>query len=81
VHHHRLDADAGEQGEVAEDRIAQVVAHHGGTAVLDDDGLAMEALDVRQGLGKDLRFYRGDALFTNNGRYRKLPAILDMSCC
>jgi cysteine synthase len=50
VHYHHLDADAGQQGQVAEDGLAQVVAHHGGAAVLDHDSPAGKALDVGQGL-------------------------------
>ena len=47
---HHLNAHTGQQGQVAEDGLAQVLAHHGGAAVFHHDPPAGKALDVGQGL-------------------------------
>ena len=43
-----------QQGDVGGEAFLELVALHGGAAVLDDDGLAGELLDVRQRLQEDL---------------------------
>ena len=54
VHHHRIHAHQLEQHHVARERSLQRCVGHGVAAVLDDDGLVVEALDVGQRLGQDL---------------------------
>ena len=49
VHDHRLHADRSKQHQVAIDRIAQVFANHGRTAVFHDDAAAGKTLDVGEG--------------------------------
>ena len=46
-------ADVLEQGDVLHDLFLQGIAHHGIAAILDDDGLAVELLDVGQRLNED----------------------------
>ena len=55
VHDHRVHADQLQQHHVAREALLQLLVGHGVAAVLDDDGLAVEALDVRQRLGEDAR--------------------------
>ena len=52
----RIHADQLEQHDVAREAFLQLLVGHGVAAVLDDDRLAVEALDVRQRLGEDFRF-------------------------
>ena len=44
----RLNPHTGQQGEIAEHRIAELGMGYGGTAVLDHDATAGEALDIGQ---------------------------------
>jgi hypothetical protein len=53
MHHHRVHADQLEQHHVARKALLQMLVGHGVAAVLDDNGLAVEALDVGQGLGQN----------------------------
>ena len=53
VDHHRLDAHAGQQGEVTEHGLPQVLPHHGGAAVLHHHPFPGEALDIGKGLTQD----------------------------
>ncbi len=55
VHHHRVHADQLEQHHVAREIRLQHVVGHGVAAELDDDGLAVETLDVGQRLAEDAR--------------------------
>ena len=59
VHHHRVHADQLQQHHVAREVRLQHVVGHGVAAELDDDGLAVEALDVRQRLAEDARLLGG----------------------
>ena len=59
VHHHHVHADQLEQDHVARETLLQVFVGHGVAAVFDDDGLAVETLDIGQGLGKDAGFLGG----------------------
>ena len=54
VDDHRVHADVLEQRHVLRERVLQLVALHGVTAVLDDEHLAGEAPDVRQRLEQQL---------------------------
>ena len=53
VDDHRIHADQLEQHHVAREAFLQLRIGHGVAAVLDDDGLVEEALDVGQRLGED----------------------------
>src|SRR6185436_5095872 len=55
---HRIHADQLEQYHVSREGVLQLFVAHGIAAVLDDDRLAVEAADIRQRFGKDLRFQR-----------------------
>jgi hypothetical protein len=59
VHHHRVHADQLQQHHVLGEGSISVALGHRVAAVLDDDGLVVEALDVRQRLGQDMRFFGG----------------------
>ena len=52
VNEDRPYADAGHEDEVLDDGRPQRLVHHGRAAVLDDDGLALVALNVGQRLGE-----------------------------
>ena len=54
VHDHHVDAQDLEQHDIAHDVGTQLGALHGRTAVLDDDGLAGDVLDPREGLEQHL---------------------------
>jgi hypothetical protein len=56
---HRVDADELQQHDVVGEARLEPVLRHRVAAVLDDDGLAVEAADVRQRLGEDLRLLGG----------------------
>ena len=56
VHDHRVHADQLEQHHVVGKAALEALVGHRVAAVLDDDGLAVEALDVGQRLGEDLGF-------------------------
>ena len=49
----RADADAGHEDDVADDVSFEGVVFHGGAAVFDDDGAALEFLDVGEGFAED----------------------------
>ncbi len=53
VHDDDVEADQLEQHDVAREALLQVLVGHRVAAVLDDDGLAVETLDVGQGFGQD----------------------------
>src|SRR3989344_1107688 len=55
VNHHGIHADELHQYHVEREAALKVLVHHGVAAVLDDDGFALETLDVRQRLGQDAR--------------------------
>ena len=54
VDDHGVDADEVQQDHVEREGALEVGLLHGGAAVLDDDGLAAELPDVREGLHEDL---------------------------
>ena len=54
VHDHRIHADQLQQHHVVGEAALEALVGHGVAAVLDDDGLAVKALDVGQRLGEDL---------------------------
>ena len=56
VHEDRVDADIFQQRHVLEDLLRQLLVLHRVAAVLDDDRLAPQALDIRQRLDEDVRF-------------------------
>src|SRR5690554_784724 len=56
VYHHGIDADFFHQHHVTGKGVDQGIFSHGIAAVLDDDGLAGEALDIRQGFGEHLHY-------------------------
>ena len=56
VYENGVDAHVLEQCHVLENLAGQIVIDHGSAAVLDDDGLAPQALDIGQGLDEDIRF-------------------------
>ena len=59
VHDDRVQADELEQHHVAAEALAQPRVVHGVAAVLDDDRLAAELLDVGQRLDENRRFLDG----------------------
>ena len=54
VHDHRVHADELQQHHVVGEAALERLLDHCVAAVLDDDGLAVEALDVRQRFGEDI---------------------------
>ncbi len=54
VDHHHPDAHQREEDDVAHHGGTELVGDHGVAAVFDYNGLAVEALDVRKGLGQHL---------------------------
>ena len=54
----RVDAHVLEQRDVLGKARLQLLVDHRLAAVLDDEGLAVEASDVGEGLEEDLRFAR-----------------------
>jgi len=54
VHDHRVHADQLQQHHVVGEAALEQLLGHCVAAVLDDDGLAMEPLDVRQRFGEDV---------------------------
>src|SRR3990172_4261405 len=54
VHDHGVDPHVAEQDDVEGEGFLQVRLLHGRAAVLDDEGLALEGADVREGLHQDL---------------------------
>src|SRR6185295_3758287 len=58
VHHHRVHADEQQHHVAREIRLEDIVGH-GVAAEFDDDGLAVEALDVGQRFGEDARLLGG----------------------
>jgi hypothetical protein len=69
VHHHRVHAHQLEQHHVVRKALLQLLVDHRVAAVLDHDGLAVEAADVRQRLGQDvgLQFRRQRRAIHGNG--------------
>ena len=62
MHHHRIDRGLLEQHDVAGKLAGDLLRAHGMAAVLDDDGLLVISLHVRQRLGQDARLIeRADA--------------------
>ena len=59
VHHHRVHADQFHEHDVAREALLEGFVHHGVAAVLDDHGLAAEALDIRQRLDQETRAFAG----------------------
>ena len=59
VHHHRVHADQFHQHDVAREALLEGLVHHGVAAILDDHGLAAEALDIRQRLDQETRAFAG----------------------
>jgi uncharacterized protein with NAD-binding domain and iron-sulfur cluster len=59
MHHDRVHADEFQQDHVARERALQLLVGHGVAAELNDDGLAVEALDIGQSLGEDARLLGG----------------------
>ena len=57
MHHHRVHADQLEQHHVLGEALLEVLLGHGVAAVLDDDGLVLEAPDIGQRFGKDGGFF------------------------
>ncbi len=55
VHHHRIDTDVLEQHDVLRKARLELFVFHRVAAVLDDEGLAVEALKVRQCLHQHFR--------------------------
>ena len=53
--HNGIDADEFQQHDVAREAALEVVVDHRIAAVLDDHGLAVKALNIRQRLGQHLR--------------------------
>jgi len=58
VHDHRVHADQLQQHHVMREAALELIVDHGVAAELDDDRLAVEALDIRQRLGEDARLLR-----------------------
>ena len=56
VHHHRVHADELQQHHVASKAMLEGFLDHGVAAILDDDGLAVKALNVRQCFGEVASF-------------------------
>ena len=54
VDHHHPDPHQGEQDQVGDHRLAQVLRDHGVAAVLHHHGLAVVLLDIGHGLGQHL---------------------------
>ncbi len=54
VDHNRIHADEFHQYHVARESLLQVLVNHGIATILDDDGFASEALNIRQCLYQDL---------------------------
>ena len=52
VHDHRVDAYGFHQHDIPGKAVLQVITFHGVSAILDDDGLAGKALDIRQCFGQ-----------------------------
>ncbi len=57
VDHHRVEADVFHQDDVLGEALLEPLLDHGVAAVLDDDGLVVEALDVGQRLHQDVGFF------------------------
>jgi len=55
----RVHADQLQQHDIAREAVLQRRVCHGVAAVLDDDGLVEEALDVGQGFGEGFRLQGG----------------------
>ena len=62
VHHHRVHADELKQYYVVSEALLQRAVGHGVAAELDDDGLAVETLDIRQRLAEDARLVGGEGV-------------------
>jgi len=56
MHHDGVHADELQQHHVVGKAAFELLFRHRIAAVLDDDGLAVEAPDIGQGFGKNLRF-------------------------
>ena len=59
VHDHRVHADDLEQHDIAHNVSTESYIHHRRAAVLDNDRLAGQVLDPRQGLEQELRRFLG----------------------
>ena len=57
MHHHRVDAQVLQQGDIPGEGGLELRLQLGGAAVFDHHGLALEALHVRQGLQQDFGFF------------------------
>ena len=58
MHHDRIDRGLLEQHDVLGELLGERLLAHGVAAILDDDGLLVIALHVRQRLGQDARLFQ-----------------------
>ena len=56
VHHHGINADVFQENDVLGEAFLQLLVHHGVAAVLDDEGLAIEALKIGKRFHQHLCF-------------------------
>ena len=54
MNHHRIDADVLEQDDILGEARFELLVFHGVAAILDDEGLAVEALEIGQRLHQHL---------------------------
>ncbi len=73
VHHHRVEPDKLQQGDVTREILLELVVHHGVTTVLDHDGHPRKAPDIRQRFDE----YAGN-LFVH-GQFIPVPLMLVLS--
>ena len=66
-----IEADQFEQDDIACEAAFQMLVGHRVAAVFDDDGLAVETLDVGQGFGEDCGLDAGGKVFDAHGVLRK----------
>ena len=76
VHHHRVHPHQLQEHHVLGEGLHQVALGHGVAAVLDDDGLVVEALDVGQRLGQDVGLLGGGVEGGHGGSGLNLGRIL-----